>query len=59
MKQRRDVLSNMETMLTCPQGGPLTPEAAVEEINITATVMGVLFDTASVARTHCNVRKIS
>ena len=49
----------METMLTGPSGEPLTPEVAVEEINITATVMGVLFETASVARTHCNVRKIA
>ena len=56
MKQRRDVLSNMETMLTCPQGGPLTPEAAVEEINITAQIMGTLFDTAAVARMHWNVK---
>ncbi len=59
MKNRRDILSNMETMLTGPSGEPLTPEVAVEEINITATVMGVLFETASVARTHCNVRKIA
>ena len=56
MKQRRDVLSNMETMLTCPQGGPLTPEIAVQEINITAQVMGTLFDTSAVARMHCNVK---